>query len=71
MPNKFTIDRRPGVAFFPSLPVPAGQPTYERTIVGVTGLTHVDRTRAGRDGNFTNEGQYRHAIEDAVEENGG
>ena len=55
---EFTIDRRV-------------QP-YERTIVGVTGKKHVDRTtKKGRNGHFTDEGRYRRAIDAAVRENGG
>ena len=42
----------------------------ERTIVGIDGQTHVmDGTRPGRDGHFTDEGQYRRAIEQAAAEN--
>ena len=74
MPNRkhyFTIDRRPGAAFFPSLPIVGAKP-YELTIVGVTGQTHTYRTgQIGEDDHFTDEGRYRHAIEDAVEKNGG
>ena len=43
----------------------------ERTVVGVDGQTHVmDGQRRGRDGHFTNEGEYRRAIERAARENG-
>lgn len=46
----------------------------ERTVVGTTGRKHVDEvsndTRGG-DGHFTDEGEYRRAIERAVRENGG
>ena len=42
----------------------------ERTIVGVDGQTHVlPATKQGRDGHFTDEGQYRRAIEQAVAQN--
>ena len=42
----------------------------ERTIVGVDGQTHVlEATEHGKDGHFTDEGQYRRAIEHAVAEN--
>lgn len=42
----------------------------ERTIVGVDGQTHVlEATGHGKDGHFTDEGQYRRAIEKAVAEN--
>ena len=42
----------------------------ERTIVGKTGRKHVeDVDKQGRDGHFTDEGQYRRAIERAVAEN--
>ena len=46
----------------------------ERTVVGVTGRTHVDEVSndvRGSDGHFTDEGEYRRAIERAVKENGG
>ena len=59
--REFTIDRGDGRDF-------------ERTIVGRTGQKHVDtvpRTRRGRDGHFTDEGEYRRAIERAVRENQG
>ena len=47
-----------------------GRSSYERTVVGITGQTHVmDSNREGRDGHFTDEGQYRRAIERAVAEN--
>ena len=52
----FTIDR--------------GRGTFERTIVGRTGRTHVDETdKKGKDGHFRNEGSYRRAIKDAVKRN--
>ena len=42
----------------------------ERTIVGVDGQTHVlEATEQGKDGHFNDEGQYRRAIEQAVDEN--
>lgn len=43
----------------------------ERTIVGRTGRKHVEEaaTKHGKDGHFTDEGQYRRAIERAVAEN--
>ena len=42
----------------------------ERTIVGVDGQTHVLlATQHGKDDHFTDEGQYRRAIERAVAEN--
>jgi len=43
----------------------------ELTVVGKTGLEHrhPDATKQGRDGHFTDEGQYRRAIEQAVAEN--
>lgn len=42
----------------------------ERTVVGIDGQTHVmDTDKKGRDGHFTDEGQYRRAIEKAVAEN--
>ena len=42
----------------------------ERTIVGVDGQTHVlPATKQGKDGHFTDEGQYRRAIEHAVAQN--
>ena len=42
----------------------------ERTIVGKTGRKHVeDVDKHGEDGHFTDEGQYRRAIENAVAEN--
>ena len=42
----------------------------ERTVVGIDGQTHVmDGNRRGRDGHFTDEGEYRRAIEQAVAEN--
>lgn len=46
----------------------------ERTVVGRTGQTHVDEVSndtRGDDGHFTDEGEYRRAIERAVKENGG
>ena len=42
----------------------------ERTVVGIDGQKHVmDTERQGRDGHFTDEGQYRRAIEKAVGDN--
>lgn len=42
----------------------------ERTVVGKDGQKHVmDAQQHGRHGHFTNEGQYRRAIEQAVAEN--
>lgn len=42
----------------------------ERTVVGIDGRVHHPvAERQGRDGHFTDEGQYRRAIERAVEEN--
>ena len=46
----------------------------ERTVVGRTGHTHVDEVSndvRGDDGHFTDEGEYRRAIERAVRENQG
>ena len=65
--REFTIDRGDGRGF-------------ERTVVGITGIEHgpyAARKNArgedleGRDGHFTDEGEYRRAIERAVSENGG
>lgn len=56
---EFTIDRGDGRDF-------------ERTIVGVTGQAHKDavpRNKRGRDGHFTNEGDYRRAVERAEKTN--
>ena len=42
----------------------------EQTVVGIDGQTHVMAvTRHGRHGHFTDEGQYRRAIEQAAAEN--
>ena len=42
----------------------------ERTVVGIDGHLHRPEPNGhGRDGHFTDEGQYRRAIEDAVREN--
>lgn len=42
----------------------------ERTVVGIDGqIHHLNPNGHGRDGHFTDEGQYRRAIEDAVREN--
>lgn len=47
-----------------------GRSSYESTVVGSDGQTHVtDSNREGRDGHFSDEGQYRHAIEQAVAQN--
>lgn len=52
----FTIQRR-------------GDP-MERTVVGKDGrIHHPPVVRQGKDGHFTDEGQYRRAIERAVAEN--
>ena len=65
--REFTIDRGDGRGF-------------ERTVVGITGIEHGPypaRKNArgedmeGSDGHFTDEGEYRRAIERAVRENGG
>ena len=58
MPKRdFTIQRR-------------GQNQYERTIVGKDGQPHVMQAdKKGKDGHFTDEGQYRRAIEQAVAQN--
>jgi len=58
MPKKdFTIKRR-------------GHNGYERTVVGKDGQTHVmTADKEGRDGHFTDEGQYRRAVEQAVARN--
>lgn len=55
MPKRdFTIRRR-------------GQDHYERTVVGKDGQTHVMQAdKEGRNGHFTDEGQYRRAVEKAV-----
>ena len=59
---RFTLDRRDGSR-------DGGR--YELTTVGRNGDTNTHRTnREGRDGHYTNdEGQYRRAIERAVERN--
>ena len=42
----------------------------ERTIVGKDGRTHMlEATEKGKSRHFTDEGQYRRAIEKAVDEN--
>lgn len=42
----------------------------EQTVVGIDGQTHVmDGNGQGRDGHFTDEGEYRRAIEQAAAEN--
>ena len=58
MPRKrdFTIQRPDG--------------RIERTVVGIDGQTHnPEPVGEGRDGHFTDEGEYRRAIEQAVAEN--
>ena len=58
---RFTIDRRDGSR-------EGGR--FELTTVGRDGQTNTHRTDSeGRDGHFTDEGQYRHAIERAIERN--
>ena len=57
--RRFTIDRGGRV---------------ERTVVGRTGQAHVDEVAndaRGEDGHFTDEGEYRRAIDRAIRENGG
>lgn len=47
-----------------------GSPTYELTVVGKDGHEHtLKRIKKGKDGHFTDEGQYRRAIEQAVAQN--
>ncbi len=42
----------------------------ERTVVGIDGQTHVvEAAKQGKHGHFTDEGQYRRAIEATVKEN--
>lgn len=42
----------------------------ERTVVGIDGQTHVmEADKQDKDGHYTDEGQYRRAIEQAVSEN--
>ena len=44
--------------------------SMERTVVGIDGQKHVmDTDKEGKDGHFTDEGQYRRAIEQAIAEN--
>ena len=48
--------------------------SVERAVVGIDGQVHhppVAGNNRGRDGHFTDEGEYRRAIERAVKENGG
>ena len=53
----FTIERK-------------GRPSFELTVVGKDGKSHVlERETKGKDGHFTDEGQYRRAIKQAVAEN--
>ena len=41
-----------------------------RLVVGIDGQTHVmDTDREGKDGHFTDEGQYRRTIKQVVAEN--
>ncbi len=43
---------------------------WERTVVGKTGRIHHPPAAApGKDGHFTNEGEYRKAIDAAVSQN--
>lgn len=59
MPQKkdFTIQRQ-------------GNGNFERTVVGKGGRKHVmSADRPGRNGHFTDEGQYRRAIAQAVAQN--
>ena len=58
MPKKdFTIQRR-------------GQTQYERTVVGKDSRKHVmSSDKKGKDSHFTDEGQHRRAIGQAVAEN--
>ena len=47
-----------------------GDASYELTVVGKDGQKHTMwRIKKGKDGHFTDEGQYRRAIERAVAEN--
>ena len=47
-----------------------GRASYELTVVGKDGRVHkLDRDKKGKDGHFTDEGQYRRAIEKAQKEN--
>lgn len=47
-----------------------GDASYELTVVGKDGQKHtMGRIKKGKDGHFTDEGQYRNAIERAVAEN--
>lgn len=64
--REFTIDRGAG--------------RVELRVVGITGIEHgpyearknkSGKYKEGRDGHFTNEGNYRGAIKRAVKENGG
>ena len=54
--KEFTIERNDG--------------SWEPTVVGTDGQTHiVDADEEGKNGHFTNEGEYRRAIENAMKEN--
>ena len=47
-----------------------GSASYELTVVGKDGHKHtMARIKKGKDGHFTDEGQYRRAVEKAVAEN--
>lgn len=47
-----------------------GDASYELTVVGKDGQEHtMRRIKKGKDGHFTDEGQYRRAIEQAVAQN--
>ena len=47
-----------------------GHNQYERTVVGKDGQTHVMPTdKKGKSGHFSDEGQYRRAIDQAVAQN--
>ena len=47
-----------------------GSAAYELTVVGKDGQEHtLERIKKGKDGHFTDEGQYRRAIEQAVAQN--
>ena len=44
--------------------------SYERTVVGKDSQTHkMQADTPGKDGHFTDEGQYRRAIDQAVAQN--
>ena len=47
-----------------------GSAAYELTVVGKDGQEHtLERIKKGKDGHFTDEGRYRHAIDQAVAQN--